>query len=115
MSHKHKEVEVDPEYLGKDGSDMETDDTDRVESWKDEEVGEEEGGEEEDFDQKILIKETSRMDSGNEMENQEEDEGNKEEITHSVSLGDLNNQPMEEPDNQKKLGGQGNGNKAEQG
>ncbi|GLJ21486.1 hypothetical protein SUGI_0396740 [Cryptomeria japonica] len=75
LSHKHKDVEVDPEYTRKDGSDMETDDTDRVERWKDEEVGEEEGGEEEDSDQKSSVKETSKMDSGNEKENREEDEG----------------------------------------
>ncbi|GLJ53794.1 hypothetical protein SUGI_1148070 [Cryptomeria japonica] len=58
---------------------------DRAESWKDEEVGEEEGGEEEDSDQNNSVKETSRMDSGNEKEKQEEDEGIDPPTDHSIA------------------------------
>lgn len=68
-----REMENDSDDIEKDGSEMETDETSGEESWKEEEVGEEEGGAED----------VSAQDSP----------------THSVSLGTINSQPMEEKDN----------------
>ncbi|XP_057848801.2 uncharacterized protein LOC131059779 [Cryptomeria japonica] len=58
---KQKDTEVDPEDMGKEGSEMEIDDSDGVESWKDEEVGEEERGDEDDSDQNNPTHSTSTV------------------------------------------------------
>ncbi|XP_059067753.1 uncharacterized protein LOC131858516 [Cryptomeria japonica] len=68
-----KNAEIESEDIGKDGSDMETDESDGEESWKEEEVGEEEGGAEE--------------------------VSNQNSPTHSMSIGIVNSQPLEEKDN----------------
>lgn len=68
-----KEMENDSDDIEKDCSEMEIDESRGEERWKEEDVGEEEEG--------------------------AEDVSNQDSPTHSVSLGTVNSQPMEEQDN----------------
>lgn len=65
-----KDTKTDSEDIGKYGCKMETDESKGEESWKEEEVGEEEGGVDDVSDQNSP--------------------------THSVSIGNVNSQPMKE-------------------